>query len=66
MVEATIALTDRLGLQVVAEGIETEAVRQHLTSARCHRGQGWLLGPAVPGAALFRLLDLPGHSAAVA
>lgn len=57
MVEATVALATGLGLQVVAEGIETEAVRRRLTAAGCQWGQGWLFGAAVPRTALPRLLQ---------
>jgi EAL domain-containing protein (putative c-di-GMP-specific phosphodiesterase class I) len=32
-----------LGLTVVAEGIETEAVIEHLISLGCETGQGYLL-----------------------
>jgi sensor c-di-GMP phosphodiesterase-like protein len=33
---------------VVAEGVETEAIADLVTSAGCHIGQGWLYGRAVP------------------
>jgi diguanylate cyclase (GGDEF)-like protein len=43
IVRATIDLARNLGLTVVAEGIETEAVIEHLTSLGCETGQGYLL-----------------------
>ena len=57
MTDAIIALAQRLGLRVTAEGIETEAVREHLTHAGCDQGQGYLFHAPVPRAALPRLLD---------
>lgn len=62
MVEATVALATGLGLQVTAEGIESEAVRRRLTAAGCQWGQGWLFSAAVPRVALPHLLrNRTGH-----
>lgn len=52
MVDSTVQLAGRLGLHVVAEGVETEQVRRRLTEAGCEWGQGWLFSAAVPGDAL--------------
>jgi|GEM_PF-4170922 len=38
----------RLGLDLVAEGVETELQRQALVDLGCERGQGWLMAPALP------------------
>lgn len=43
IVRATIDLARNLGLTVVAEGIETEDVLEHLSSLGCETGQGYLL-----------------------
>jgi diguanylate cyclase (GGDEF)-like protein len=43
IVRATIDLARNLGLSVVAEGIETEAVMEHVSSLGCDTGQGFLL-----------------------
>jgi diguanylate cyclase (GGDEF)-like protein/PAS domain S-box-containing protein len=42
MVEATLALSHRLGLESVAEGIETEAQWHQLRDLGCDEGQGFL------------------------
>ena len=49
IVSATIELAHRLGLEVVAEGIETAAHLTHLRSAGCDFGQGHYLGRPLPG-----------------
>ncbi|MDJ0807983.1 MAG: bifunctional diguanylate cyclase/phosphodiesterase [Gammaproteobacteria bacterium] len=41
VVSAIIAMAGELGLQVTAEGIETEAQYQFLFQAGCHNGQGF-------------------------
>ncbi|MBU0747539.1 MAG: EAL domain-containing protein [Gammaproteobacteria bacterium] len=41
------ALARTLGLQVVAEGVETEAQFQLLVKMGCQRFQGWLFAPAI-------------------
>ncbi len=48
MVRALVALAHELGLEVVAEGIETEGQLALLTEMGCESGQGWLFSKAVP------------------
>ncbi|NGZ87173.1 EAL domain-containing protein [Duganella aceris] len=48
IVSAIIALAHSLRLEVVAEGVETEAQLQFLRDRRCDMMQGYLLSPAVP------------------
>jgi EAL domain-containing protein (putative c-di-GMP-specific phosphodiesterase class I)/CheY-like chemotaxis protein len=48
IIRATISLARELGLSVVAEGIETEAVEDRLRGIGCHIGQGWRFGRAMP------------------
>ncbi|HEY7049233.1 MAG TPA: bifunctional diguanylate cyclase/phosphodiesterase [Jatrophihabitantaceae bacterium] len=48
IVEALVQLAERLGLEVVAEGIETEASAAELVRVGCYRGQGYLFSKAVP------------------
>ncbi len=44
IVRSTIDLAHSLNLDVVAEGIETEATRDALIELGCEYGQGWLFG----------------------
>ena len=48
MVEALVALTTRMGLVAVAEGIERPAQLEVLRELGCRHGQGYLLGRPVP------------------
>ncbi len=50
IVRSTIELGHNLGLEVIAEGVETEALRLKLVDLRCDSIQGFLLGRAMaPG-----------------
>jgi EAL domain-containing protein (putative c-di-GMP-specific phosphodiesterase class I) len=51
IVRTTVDLAHQLGIKVVAEGIESEAVRSELRSLGCDIGQGFLLGRPMPAAA---------------
>ena len=44
LVEAIVAMAHKLGLKVVAEGVETEAQRALLLAAGCDYAQGYMLG----------------------
>jgi EAL domain-containing protein (putative c-di-GMP-specific phosphodiesterase class I) len=44
IVNSSIHLAHSLGMNVVAEGIETEAVSSKLIEFGCNFGQGWLFG----------------------
>ena len=48
IVSSTVSLGHSLGLDVVAEGIETEAALDWLTAAGCDVGQGYLFSRPVP------------------
>lgn len=45
---AIIDLGDNLGIEVLAEGIETEAEFDYLASTRCTHAQGFLIGRPMP------------------
>ena len=56
-VEAILALGRSLGLEVVAEGVETEAQRAFLESKGCTGLQGYLLSPPLAAADVPAFLD---------
>jgi EAL domain-containing protein (putative c-di-GMP-specific phosphodiesterase class I) len=49
IVKAIIQLAKNLGLEVTAEGIETESQALALQALGCERGQGFYLGRPSPG-----------------
>ncbi len=55
--DAIIVMAQKLGLKVVAEGIETEEHRNLLTAAGCDYGQGYLFSKPVPPEDFERLFD---------
>ena len=48
IVESTVNLAHSLGMHVVAEGVETEAVRDRLIELRCELAQGFLFSAPRP------------------
>ncbi|WP_414688367.1 putative bifunctional diguanylate cyclase/phosphodiesterase [Mycobacterium sp.] len=56
IVRAIIALAESFGLQLVAEGVETDTAAMTLLRHGCHRAQGFLLSRPVPGEAMEALL----------
>ena len=46
--EAIIVMAHKLGIKVIAEGVETEAQRQVLLAAGCDYGQGYLFSRPIP------------------
>jgi EAL domain-containing protein (putative c-di-GMP-specific phosphodiesterase class I) len=46
--ESIIAMAHKLGLEVIAEGIETQEQQDILTAAGCDYGQGYLFSEALP------------------
>ncbi|QID16732.1 EAL domain-containing protein [Nitrogeniibacter mangrovi] len=61
--DATLSLARDLGMEVVAEGVETEAQRSYLTARGCHVLQGYLFGRPQPARVAF---DGPGDEARMA
>jgi EAL domain-containing protein (putative c-di-GMP-specific phosphodiesterase class I) len=56
IVQAIIALAQAFDLQLVAEGVETDAAALTLLRLGCHRAQGFLLSRPVEGDAMESLL----------
>ncbi len=54
IVEATVDLAHRLGLKVVAEGVETQAEYEALRSMGCDHAQGYLLARPLAAASLAK------------
>jgi EAL domain-containing protein (putative c-di-GMP-specific phosphodiesterase class I) len=50
-----------LGMQVVAEGVETERQAQRVRAAGCHLGQGFLWARPLPAAEVTELLRRGGN-----
>ena len=72
VLRSTIGLARSLDLRIVAEGIETEQMRQRLAGLGCDLGQGYLFSPPLGGDELARWADAhlphaawPSASAAV-
>ncbi|MGZ8458763.1 MAG: putative bifunctional diguanylate cyclase/phosphodiesterase [Gemmatirosa sp.] len=59
LIRTIVNVAASLGLQTVAEGIETEAQRDALRALGCHFGQGWLFGRPGPGAAIDAMRAAP-------
>lgn len=57
IVRATISMAHDLGLQVVAEGVETTAQRDFLTRHHCDALQGWLYSRSLPAHAFPAWVD---------
>ena len=62
IVAAIIAMASELGLQVTAEGVETEAQYRFLNEAGCHFGQGFGYARPQPAEDFLRLLQMPEAS----
>ena len=61
---ATIGLAHALGIEVVAEGVETPAQRDFLLAAGCRLAQGFLFGKPMPSAEAGALLGRRQQAAA--
>ncbi len=48
IVRMALVLADSMGLEAIAEGVETESQRKVLAGMGCHRYQGYLFSPALP------------------
>jgi EAL domain-containing protein (putative c-di-GMP-specific phosphodiesterase class I) len=53
-----LALAKKIGWNVVAEGIETEAAAEHLRNLGCQYGQGFLFAKPMSGRDILTLVRL--------
>jgi EAL domain-containing protein (putative c-di-GMP-specific phosphodiesterase class I) len=60
LITAIITMAHSLGLNVVAEGVETASQLAFLQQRDCDAVQGFYLGPPVPAEEFARLLTLAG------
>lgn len=57
IIDAVVGLGHRLGMEVVAEGVETAVQAQYLLDRGCDYGQGYLFGKALPSDGVRDLLQ---------
>jgi len=55
--DAIIALGEKLGLTVIAEGVENKQQAEYLRQQGCHQGQGYYFARPMPEAAFAELLE---------
>lgn len=55
--EYTIKMLNALNLQIIAEGVETEEMRDELIRFGCHYLQGWFYSKAVPGEVFVAMIE---------
>ena len=48
VINGLMRIAEKLGVEVVAEGVETEWQRDRLMTLGCKCGQGYLFSPAIP------------------
>ena len=57
IVKTIISMAKNLGVEVIAEGLETEREKDFLNSLGCSLYQGFLLSPPLPIESFERLMD---------
>lgn len=63
IVESLLTMTRRLGMKIIAEGIETQSQAQRLEEMGCRFGQGYLYSPPVPAFIIRELVQRFGQAA---
>ncbi len=61
ILDAMILLAHDLGLQVVAEGVETQAQLDHLVTLECDLAQGFLIGEPIDAQQVLAALGAPSR-----
>jgi len=61
IVEAMVGIANRLGMETIAEGIESQEQAEWLRSMGCRLGQGFLYAQAVPAGVVAELLQRFGR-----
>ena len=61
VIQAIVSMARGIGLEIVAEGIETEPQRSRVIELGCDRLQGFLLGRPVPAAEIEQLVFQGRH-----
>ncbi|MCC6470255.1 MAG: EAL domain-containing protein, partial [Alphaproteobacteria bacterium] len=61
LVKTIVKLGHSLGLEIVAEGVETEEQCRHLIRLNCHLGQGFLFARPMPAPKIEALLAGQGN-----
>ncbi len=61
IVRAILQMARALGMEVIAEGVETEAQRQFLQDEGCQQFQGWLYAPALDSLSFEQRLAVSGE-----
>lgn len=61
LVQGLLSMGHGLGVQVVAEGVETAEQRETLRKMGCHVVQGYLYGGAIPASEVMIRLNAEGH-----
>jgi diguanylate cyclase (GGDEF)-like protein/PAS domain S-box-containing protein len=64
VLDAIILLAHDLGLQVVCEGVETDAQMQHLAELECDLVQGFLIGEPIDAQQVLEALGAPSRDPA--
>lgn len=54
--DAVITMVKKLGLETIAEGVETEEQFEYLKNMHCDNIQGFLLGKPMPSEKLIELI----------